>query len=62
MNNFSDSNLILKPEDRLFIKDTLFDNKSFKTTLLYKGNRDGFSTSKFHSLCNNKGPTITFIY
>ena len=61
INIFSDSNLVLKNEDRLFIKNTLFDNKSFNTNLLYKGSRDGFKASKFHSLCDNKGPTITFI-
>ena len=61
MNIFLDSNLILKNEERYFIKDKLFDNKSFNTILLYKGSRDGFEASKFHSLCDNKGPTITFI-
>ena len=29
--------------------------------LLYRGTRDGFSGSVFHSLCDNKGPTITLM-
>jgi hypothetical protein len=32
-----------------------------KIKLIYKGTLDGFSAQKFHSLCNNKGPTITAI-
>jgi hypothetical protein len=31
------------------------------TKLLYKAKRDGFGSQTFHSLCDNKGPTITFI-
>ena len=27
--------------------------------LLWQGTRDGFTASKFHSLCNGKGPTLT---
>ena len=60
-NIFFDSNLILENEDKLFVKDTLFDNMPFRSNLLYKGSRDGFKASKFHSLCDNKGPTITII-
>jgi hypothetical protein len=29
--------------------------------LLYKAKRDGFGSNTFHNLCDNKGPTITFI-
>ena len=29
--------------------------------LLWQGSRDGFSSKTFHSLCDNKGPTITII-
>ena len=28
-------------------------------TLLFRGRTHGWSPSKFHQLCNNKGPTIT---
>ena len=29
--------------------------------LIYRGTRDGFAASTFHSLCDDKGPTITLI-
>ena len=32
-----------------------------KAQLLYKASRDGFTTQAFHSKCNGKSPTITFI-
>ncbi len=32
-----------------------------KVTRLYSGSLDGFKASKFHRLCDNKGPTITLI-
>ena len=30
-------------------------------TLLYRASEHGFSASKFHELCDNKGPTVTII-
>ena len=27
--------------------------------LLYRGTRDGFASTQFHKLCDNKGPTVT---
>ena len=32
-----------------------------KSVLLYRGSTDGFSSPKFHSICNGKPNTITFI-
>jgi len=29
--------------------------------LRYRGSRNGFSTSQFHALCNNVGPTVTIV-
>jgi hypothetical protein len=34
-------------------------NKKIKASLLYKLSRDGEEFSKFHQLCDNKGPTLT---
>jgi len=34
-----------------------FQTKAF--SLLWRGTRDGFAASTFHSLCNNKGSTLT---
>ena len=37
------------------------DTKDQKFKLLWKGSRDGFAASKFHSNCDGKGPTLTVI-
>jgi hypothetical protein len=34
---------------------------SSKVALLYSGSVHGFEASKFHSLCDNKGPTLSII-
>ncbi|XP_021375407.1 interferon-induced protein 44-like isoform X2 [Mizuhopecten yessoensis] len=36
--------------------------KNYKFTLLYKISRDGCVAPTFHSLCDNKGPTVTVLY
>ena len=36
-------------------------NKKLKSKLLYRLTRDGANFSTFHSLCDNKGPTLTLI-
>ena len=36
-------------------------NKQVKFELLWQGSRDGFTADKFHTNCNNKGPTVTVI-
>ena len=33
----------------------------FQVTRLYKATVHGFQAAKFHSLCDNKGPTLTLI-
>jgi len=40
---------------------TLFDGKKFQTKLLFRGSKDGFSSGQFHSLCDNKGPTLVLV-
>ncbi|RGB25526.1 hypothetical protein C1646_747304, partial [Rhizophagus diaphanus] len=32
-----------------------------KFKLLLRGTRDGFTTEKFHEICNNKSHTVTII-
>ena len=32
--------------------------KSIQAKLLFRASRDGFSDSKFHELCDNKGPLL----
>ena len=58
---FSESDLKINKEGLEFLQKDLFKKKLKKTTLLYKGTKDGFKCSSFHSLCDNKGPTLTII-
>ena len=37
------------------------EEKSYKLNLIYRGSRDGFTAQAFHSKCDNKSPTISFI-
>ncbi|XP_065837366.1 uncharacterized protein [Oscarella lobularis] len=37
------------------------DGISSDWNLIYRGTRDGFAASSFHTFCDNKGPTITLI-
>jgi hypothetical protein len=39
----------------------LLDGQSPVMNLLWSGKRDGMTTSDFHRLCNDKGPTLTII-
>ena len=41
------------------IKSWINPNKKIEGELLYRLSRDGDSISKFHELCDNKGPTLT---
>ena len=34
------------------------DDNPYSVNLLYRASRDGFEATKFHELCDNKGPTI----
>ncbi|ETO36202.1 hypothetical protein RFI_00860 [Reticulomyxa filosa] len=38
-----------------------FRTSSFQMALLYRGSRDGFTSQRFHQLCDGKGPTVTVI-
>jgi hypothetical protein len=42
-------------------KKSFYSSKKLPYTfkLLYRASRDGFDAKKFHTLCDNKGPTIT---
>lgn len=43
------------------ILEKWFDKKPKSFELIYKGTRDGFQASKFHSKCDKKGSTLTII-
>jgi hypothetical protein len=41
------------------LKNWINPNNFFKSELLYRLSRDGNEVSKFHELCDDKGPTLT---
>lgn len=47
--------------ERDFVCSWIDPYKIFKLNLLYDSNKDGFKAATFHSLCDGKGATITFI-
>ena len=47
-----------KIEEIIFLSKIL-GNRTFKTTMLYRGSRDGFTCKAFHGRCDKKGPTIS---
>ena len=55
--------LILKnnQEYKKILKGWLNPDKNVKSKLLYRMTRDGKNFSTFHSLCDNKGPTLILI-
>ena len=42
-----------------FLKEQLSDESNF--VLIYRASRDGWHSSKFHALCDEKGPTVTVV-
>ena len=42
-----------------FLKEQLKDESNF--VLIYQASRDGWHSSKFHALCDDKGPTVTVV-
>ena len=42
-----------------FLKEQLSDESNF--VLIYRASRDGWHSSKFHTLCDDKGPTVTVL-
>ena len=51
----------LNVEDLKFIKQTMFRNRNVSFILFYSGSKDGWNAKDFHSRCDNKGPTMTFL-
>ena len=59
-NIFEDSTIV-KPEETSMICEWIAPGKNIKAKLLFRCTRDGDKGDTFHSFCDNKGPTITFI-
>jgi len=39
----------------------MFQNSSLKLELIFRGSRDGFTTTAFHNKANNQGDTVTLV-
>lgn len=55
-----ENSTILKKNQVQDLKNVL-DFPDRKERLLYRGSRDGWSSSYFHHFCDDKGPTVTLI-
>ena len=57
------SSIVTTVEEAKQLQDWVEESASGKVRfeLLWKGTRDGFGASVFHTKCNNKGPTLTII-
>ena len=61
---FKDSTLLSKEQRQILIRwlrGTLSLSTILNCTLLYRGSRNGWAASNFHSCCDNKGPTVTVV-
>ena len=52
---------LVKSEDWSRIQEWLDKKYKFAPKLLYQSKKDGLTADAFHTKCDNKGPTITFI-
>ena len=62
--SFVDSKILSSKQKQMFVntwlKEKLKQPRS-SFVLLYRASRDGWAASKFHSICDNKGPTVTVV-
>ena len=55
------TSLILKNDQTYVGKLTTWLNEETNWKLCYRASKDGWSGTTFHSLCDNKGPTVTVV-
>jgi len=58
---FFDESILMKEEFPKYQILAWMAKKYTNTQLLYRATRDGFDSSAFHRLCDNKGPTVVII-
>ena len=58
---FVGSVILTNKEHRRILKGWLPDGLVGEWRLLFRASRDGFAVAKFHTRCDNKGPTITIV-
>ena len=61
---FLDSKILSNEQKQTFVNTWLKGELSCSRStfvLLYRASRDGWAASRFHSICDNKGPTVTVV-
>ena len=60
---FKDSTILSTEHKQLLINNFLKEQLSGESNfvLIYRASRDGWHSSKFHTLCDDKGPTVTVV-
>ena len=56
-----DSKILKKAGDIALLKKWVSEKAKPTFKLLYRGSKDGYTSSSFHSKCDNKGPTVVVI-
>ena len=60
--SFDDSKILSSKQKKIFVNTWLkgkLKQPRSSFVLLYRASRDGWAASNFHSICDNKGPTVT---
>ena len=58
---FRESTILMNAEHRKILKGWLPEAMAGEWRLLFRASQDGFAASAFHSVCDNKGPTVTVV-
>jgi len=59
---FRGSKILSNEQKQIFVNTWLKEKLNHSTfVLLYRASRDGWAASKFHAMCDNKGPTVTVV-
>ena len=61
---FHESKLLSSDQKQIFVNHwlkELIDRRHSTFVLIYRASRDGWDSSNFHALCDNKGPTVTVV-
>ena len=61
---FKDSTILTAEQKEIFVNNwlkTKLNSSQSDFVLIYRASRDGWHSSNFHALCDNKGPTVTVV-
>ena len=61
---FLRSNILSDDQKQIFVNSWLknrLDRRHSSFVLLYRASRDGWVASKFHAICDHRGPTVTVV-